>query len=134
MHDVGTVTLSLQELADGDQRSLDRLVTLVYDELRRIAEGQLKRGYQDQAHVLAIAARAMRKILINHARPQNGAKRGGGLERFVIDKARDGCAERPSHPTMKSINQRSGFINPFRIKLRMYSTGEHRSIKLVARL
>jgi hypothetical protein len=57
MPDVGTVTLSLPELADGDQRSLDRLVTLVYDELRRIAEGQLKRGYQDQAHVLAIAAR-----------------------------------------------------------------------------
>jgi RNA polymerase sigma-70 factor, ECF subfamily len=122
MPDPQTVTLLLRELAGGDQRYLDRLVTLVYDELRRIAEGQLKRerpshtlqptslvhevyvrmigheqpDYQDRAHFLAIAARAMRKILIDHARARNAAKRGGGLEKIAIDEERDGGMERPS--------------------------------------
>jgi RNA polymerase sigma factor (TIGR02999 family) len=109
-------------LAGGDQGALDRLVPLVYQELRRIAEGQLRRerpghtmqptalvhevyvrmvgqeqaGYRDRAHFLAIAAHAMRKILIDHARAHNAVKRGGGQEKFAIDEERDGCAERPS--------------------------------------
>jgi RNA polymerase sigma factor (TIGR02999 family) len=104
MSDARTVTLLLRDLAGGDQGALDRLVPLVYEELRRIAEGQIRRdrpghtlqptalvhevyvrmvgqelaGYKDRAHVLAIAAHAMRKILIDHARGYNAAKRGGG--------------------------------------------------------
>jgi RNA polymerase sigma factor (TIGR02999 family) len=122
MSDARTVTLLLRDLANGDQGALDRLVPLVYEELRRIAEGQLRRerpghtlqptalvhevyvrmvgqepaGYQDRAHFLAIAAHAMRRILIDHAREHNAAKRGGGHEKFSIDEARDGCVERPS--------------------------------------
>jgi RNA polymerase sigma-70 factor (ECF subfamily) len=122
MSDARTVTRLLQDLAGGDQGALDRLVPLVYEELRRIAEGQLRRerpghtlqptalvhevyvrmvgreqaGYQDRAHFLAIAAHAMRKILIDHAREHNAAKRGGGREKFAIDEERDGCLERPS--------------------------------------
>jgi len=122
MFDTRTVTLLLRELAAGDQGALDRLVPLVYDELRRIAEGQLRHerpghtlqptalvhevyvrmvgqeqaGYQDRAHFLAIAAHAMRKILIDHARGHNAAKRGGGLEHLAIDEKRDGSGERPS--------------------------------------
>ncbi len=38
----------------------------------------------------------MRKILIDHARGRNAAKRGGGREKFAIDEERDGCVERPS--------------------------------------
>jgi RNA polymerase sigma-70 factor, ECF subfamily len=109
-------------LAGGDQGALDRLVPLVYEELRRIAEGQLRRerpghtlqptalvhevyvrmlgqeqsGYQDRAHFLAIAAHAMRRILIDHARGRNAAKRGGGGPKFAIDEERDGSVERPS--------------------------------------
>jgi RNA polymerase sigma factor (TIGR02999 family) len=122
MSDARTVTLLLRDLAGGDQAALDRLVPLVYQELRRIAEGQLRRerpghtlqptalvhevyvrmvsqeqaDYRDRAHFMAIAAHAMRKILIDHARGHNAAKRGGGVEKFVIDEQRDGCAERPS--------------------------------------
>jgi RNA polymerase sigma factor (TIGR02999 family) len=122
MPDTRTVTLLLRELAGGDQGALDRLVPLVYEELRRIAEGQLRRerpghtlqptalvhevyvrmlgqepaGYRDRAHFLAIAAHAMRKILIDHARGHNAAKRGGGREKFEIDEERDGSMERPS--------------------------------------
>lgn len=122
MADARTVTLLLRDLAGGDQGALDRLVPLVYEELRRIAEGQLRRerdghtlqptalvhevyvrmvgqvqpGYQDRAHFLAIAAHAMRRILIDHAREHNAAKRGGGREKFEIDEERDGSVERPS--------------------------------------
>jgi len=122
MSDARTVTLLLRDLAGGDQAALDRLVPLVYEELRRIAEGQLRRerpghtlqpsalvhevyvrmvgqeqpGYKDRAHFLAIAAHAMRRILIDHAREHNAAKRGGGIEKFAIDEERDGGVERPS--------------------------------------
>jgi RNA polymerase sigma-70 factor (ECF subfamily) len=58
--------------------------------------GQEPAGYKDRAHFLAIAAHAMRKILIDHARGYNAAKRGGGIEKFPIDEQRDGSAERPS--------------------------------------
>jgi RNA polymerase sigma-70 factor, ECF subfamily len=122
MPDARTVTLLLRELAGGDQAALDRLVPLVYEELRRIAEGQLRRerpgytlqptalvhevylrmvgqepaGYRDRAHFLAIAAHAMRKILIDRARGHNAAKRGGGHEHVAIDEERDSYMERPS--------------------------------------
>ncbi len=122
MADARTVTLLLRDLAAGDQGALDRLVPLVYEELRRIAEGQLRRerpghtlqptalvhevyvrmvgkeqaGYQDRAHFLAIAAHAMRRILVDHAREHNAAKRGGGQPMFAIDEERDGGVERPS--------------------------------------
>jgi RNA polymerase sigma factor (TIGR02999 family) len=122
MPDAKTVTLLLKDLAGGDQRALDRLLPLVYAELRRMAEGQLRRerpehtlqptalvhevylrmvgkdqaGYRDRAHFLAIASHAMRKILIDHARGHNAGKRGGGQEMFFIDEERDGVAERPA--------------------------------------
>jgi len=122
MPDARTVTLLLRDLASGDQGALERLVPLVYEELRHIAEGQLRRerpghtlqptalvhevyvrmvgqepaGYKDRAHFLAIAAHAMRKILIDHARGYNAAKRGGGSEKFPIDEERDGSVERPT--------------------------------------
>ena len=122
MPDARTVTLLLRDLAGGDQGALELLVPLVYDELRRIADGQLRRerpghtlqptalvhevylrmlgreqaGYKDRAHFLAIAAHAMRKILIDHAREHNAAKRGGWREKLAIDEERDGSGERPS--------------------------------------
>src|SRR5580698_2003261 len=103
MPNAQTVTLLLRELAEGDQAALDRLIPLVYDELRRIARGQLRRErqghtlqptalvnevyarmigqgqpeYRDRVHFLAVAARAMRKILIDYARGHNAGKRGG---------------------------------------------------------
>jgi RNA polymerase sigma factor (TIGR02999 family) len=116
-----TVTLLLRELADGDQAALDRLIPLVYDELRRIARGQLRRerpghtlqptalvnevyarmlgqeqpDYRDRAHFLSIAARAMRKILIDYARGHKAEKRGGGQPVLQLDEALNASGERP---------------------------------------
>ncbi len=137
MPDPQTVTLLLRDLAGGDEAALDRLIPLVYDELRRIADGQLRRerdghtlqptalvhevyarmvsgqtpSYRDRAHFLGVAAHAMRKILIDHARGRNAAKRGGGVEKFALDELRDGVPERPSvlialDDALKALEQR----------------------------
>jgi len=121
MADAQTVTRLLREFAGGDKAAFDRLVPLVYEELRRIADGQLRRerpghtlqptalvhevyarmvdqeqpDYHDRAHFLGIASQVMRKILIDHARIKNAAKRGSGREKLPIDEARDACVERP---------------------------------------
>jgi RNA polymerase sigma factor (TIGR02999 family) len=119
---MSSITLLLHEFSCGDKSALDRLVPLVYEELRRIASGQLRReraghtlqptalvhevyarmvgedqpDYRDRAHFLGIAAHLMRRILIDHARSRNAAKRGGGAGRLTLDEARDVCMERPS--------------------------------------
>jgi RNA polymerase sigma-70 factor, ECF subfamily len=120
--DTRIVTQLLHEFADGDKAAFDRLVPLVYDELRRIAEGHLRHeraghtlqatalvhevyarmvdqqqpDYRGRAHFLAIASQVMRKILIDHARIKHAAKRGSGQENFPIDDARDACQMRPA--------------------------------------
>src|ERR1041385_4942695 len=88
------ITRMLQEFAGGDKSALDRLMPLVYAELRRLAEGYLRNertghtlqptalvheaylrlvdqnhsDYQSRGHFLAVAAHVMRQILIDHAR------------------------------------------------------------------
>jgi len=99
----GEVTRLLAAADAGDANALDRLLPLVYDELRRIAEAQLRGerpghtlqptalvhetylkiagsdlSASNRAHFLAIAARAMRQALVDHARRRGRAKRGGG--------------------------------------------------------
>jgi RNA polymerase sigma factor (TIGR02999 family) len=93
----------------GDRASFDRLVTVLYAELRRLAAGQLagRRGHtlqptalvheafvrllggqrvdwQGRTHFLAAAARTMRNVLIDHARSQGAAKRGGDATRVTL--------------------------------------------------
>ena len=98
------ITRLLQAAREGVPGALDRLVPMVYDDLRRVAQRQL--GYEhvertlnptalvheaylklarggalaatDRAHFLAIAARAMRQVLVDQARERKAAKRGGG--------------------------------------------------------
>jgi RNA polymerase sigma factor (TIGR02999 family) len=102
--DVGEVTRLLQAAQEGEPDALERLVPLVYQDLRRIAGRQLGYEYaertlnptalvhecylklgrgallaRDRAHFLAIAARAMRQVLVDHARDRKAAKRGGGV-------------------------------------------------------
>ena len=101
--DAGEVTRLLLAAHEGEAGALDRLLPLVYEDLRRLARRQL--GYEyvertlnptalvhesylklgrsamaahDRAHFLAIAARAMRQVLVDHARDRKAAKRGGG--------------------------------------------------------
>jgi RNA polymerase sigma factor (TIGR02999 family) len=100
----GDVTQLLQAVSEGDSRALDRLVPLVYEELRSLAKRELYREQQghtlhatalvheaylklagsrmaasDRAHFLAIAARAMRQVLVDHARRRKAVKRGGDM-------------------------------------------------------
>jgi RNA polymerase sigma factor (TIGR02999 family) len=101
----GEVTRLLEAAEAGDRGALDRLVPLVYEDLRRVAHRQLDResgghtlqttaliheaylklagggsvGATSRAHFLAIAARAMRQVLVDYARKRKAAKRGGGV-------------------------------------------------------
>ena len=103
--DPGEVTRLLHLARDGDREALDRLVPLVYEDLRRMAHRQLDReggghtlqttgllheaylklagsgaaNAANRAHFLAIAARAMRQVLVDYARRRKAAKRGGGI-------------------------------------------------------
>jgi RNA polymerase sigma factor (TIGR02999 family) len=115
MSEKESITLLLHGLASGDKASLDRLTPLLYDELRRIAEGQFRHersdhtlqptalvhelytrmlgqeqpDYHDRAHFLRVAAQVMRRILIDHARIRDASKRGGGQQEIPLDEFRD---------------------------------------------
>src|SRR5437588_12441122 len=107
------VTQLLREWTQGDDSALAELTPLVYEELRRLAhhfmEGQrpnhtlqttalvneaylrladqTKPNWQSRAHFFAVAARAMRQILVNYARSNRAQKRGGGAARIELDEA-----------------------------------------------
>ncbi len=108
------ITDLLARAGGGHRDALDQLFPLVYAELRKIA-GREMRGerpgrtlqttalvneayirllkdatlsFQNRAHFLGIAARAMRQILVEHARARGAAKRGGAQVRITFDEAR----------------------------------------------
>lgn len=108
----GEVTRILSRLSGGDGQAVDELLPIVYEELRRIARSHMRRertghtlqataltheaflrlmggqsiGWQDRAHFLAVAARGMRRILVEHARSRGRRKRGGGYRRVPLDR------------------------------------------------
>jgi RNA polymerase sigma factor (TIGR02999 family) len=107
------VTRLLLDWSNGDKTALDKLMPLIYDELRRLAHRYMSReraGHtmqttalvneayvrlvnrqnvhlQDRAHFFAIAAELMRTILVDHARSHATAKRGGGARKFSLNEA-----------------------------------------------
>ncbi|HYX20246.1 MAG TPA: sigma-70 family RNA polymerase sigma factor [Thermoanaerobaculia bacterium] len=107
----GEVTRLLVAWNAGDREAVERLMPLVYAELRRIAERQFRREraghtlqptavvheayfrlvdqtrvtWKNRGHFFAIAAQAMRRILIDHARAREAHKRGGREERVTLD-------------------------------------------------
>jgi RNA polymerase sigma-70 factor, ECF subfamily len=113
------VTRLLRAWSDGDETALAQLVPLVDAELRRLARACMARErkdhtlqptalvneaflrfvdarhvrWQDRAHFIGIAARLMRRVLVDHARSRGYQKRGGGAERVVIEEARFVAAE-----------------------------------------
>ena len=108
------VTQLLHELRGGDEAAIGKLVPLVYEDLRRIARRQLlgersdhtlsttalvheayfrlvdldRVEWQDRAHFCAVAAQAMRRILVDYARRRNAQKRGGGQSHLSLDENR----------------------------------------------
>lgn len=115
-----TVTLLLKEWAEGDQEALQQLAPLVYRELRRLARRALRRetpgealqatalvneaflrlmeakvGWRDRAHFFALAARLMRRILIDQARARGRLKRGKNCGQISLGGANVGV-EPPS--------------------------------------
>jgi len=107
------ITQLLAEWSEGNQAALDKLYPLVYNELRRLAHGYLRRErkghtlqttalineaylrlvdqkqvhWANRSHFFAISAQIMRRILIDHARRYDYAKRGGGAPRISLDEA-----------------------------------------------
>jgi len=107
------VTELLVRWSEGDDAALAELMPLVYEELRRLAHRQMAAertghtlqttalvneaylrladqtnpNWQSRAHFFAVAARAMRQILVSYARSNRAQKRGGGGVRVELDEA-----------------------------------------------
>jgi RNA polymerase sigma-70 factor, ECF subfamily len=107
------VTDLLQSARAGDPRAGEKLYPLVYDELRRLASAYMRRerpGHtlqataliheaylrmtggkiveaQNRSHFIAIAAKVMRRVLVDHARMHNAGMHGGGQKRIDLEHA-----------------------------------------------
>lgn len=106
------ITRLLRDWHNGDRAALDRLMPLVYDELRRLARRYMRRenpghvlqttalinevylrmvdppdiDWKNRAHFFGVAAQAMRYLLIEHARSRRYAKRGGTAQQVSLDE------------------------------------------------
>jgi RNA polymerase sigma factor (TIGR02999 family) len=111
----GEVEALLRRWAAGDDHARDLVFPLVYDELRVLARGYLRRERRDhtlqptalvheaflhfadggpvpvdcRGRFMALMAQAMRHVLVDHARARRAAKRGGGATRVTFDEAPD---------------------------------------------
>ncbi|MDH4110061.1 MAG: ECF-type sigma factor [Gammaproteobacteria bacterium] len=107
------ITGLLNQWSHGDADAGNLLAPLVYDELHRIAQRLFRSerkartlqptalvhecyvkligvdvSWQDRAHFFSLAARMMRRLLVNHANARGAAKRGGGAIRVTLDESR----------------------------------------------
>src|SRR6266545_2844089 len=80
------VTQLLADWSHGDDAALAELTPLVYEELRRLA-GQAHPSFTNRSHFFAVAAQAMRQILVNYAKASQSQKRGGGALKVDLDAA-----------------------------------------------
>jgi RNA polymerase sigma factor (TIGR02999 family) len=106
------ITRLLNAWSDGDERALEKLIPVVYDELRRLAHQRLRNEkschtlqttalvneaylrlvaidgirWQDRAHFFAISSRMMRRILVDFARSREYLKRGGKMQQVSLDE------------------------------------------------
>src|ERR1700716_1546673 len=109
---VGDISTLLRAWSGGDQNTLARLTPVVYDELHRLADRYMKRErrghslqttalvneayvrlvdykrmqWQNRAHLFAVSAQLMRRIMVERARRRN-LKRGGGVQHVSLDEA-----------------------------------------------
>lgn len=115
------VTALLREWRSGSEQALEPLMGKVYDELRRLAGGRIRRerpdhtlqptelvheaflrlvgadvDWRDRAHFLAVAATTMRRILVDHAKAKARKKRGGDVPVEPLDESRVPVPELPT--------------------------------------
>jgi RNA polymerase sigma factor (TIGR02999 family) len=140
MAPVSDVTSLLADWSNGDRKALERLLPAVYDELRAIAARQLRQergghtlqptalvheaylrlvdqreaSWQGRAHFFGVAARVMRRVLVDHARRRNAGKRGGGTTRVALDEGaeRAGSAAELSVVLCDDLLSRLGELDP----------------------
>ena len=115
----GEVTALLAQVGSRGPAAIDRLMSILYDELRRIASRQLRKerpdhtlettalvheayvklvgldriSWQNRAHFLAVASRAMRRVLVDHAVSRRVQKRGGIRRKVPLDDVAPGHAQ-----------------------------------------
>ena len=116
-----SVTQLLVDWSQGDQAALNKLMPLVYSELRRLARNHLRRErldhtlqptalvneaylkladqrrvrWQNRAQFFGVAAQLMRRILVDHAREHQAAKRGGADQQRLSITSAEGLAKQP---------------------------------------
>lgn len=121
MTDPSEVTRILGQMAGGDPAAMERLLPLVYEELRELARREMRRerdghtlgatavvheaylrlaeldqiSWEGRAHFFGAAAMAMRRVLISYARSRNAQKRGSGVVPVPIDDVVLAARERP---------------------------------------
>lgn len=129
-HAEADITSLLIRWSDGDARALDQLLPVVYDECRRIAARQLRReradhtlaptalvhelylrlvdqeraSWESRSHFFGVAARLMRRVLVDHARARCAAKRGGSVI-FVPLEDSDGASGDPDLADILAIDE-----------------------------
>jgi RNA polymerase sigma-70 factor, ECF subfamily len=107
------VSQLLKDWGEGNESALNKLIPLVYNELRKIAHYQMAREraghtlqttalvnevclrligtadipWQDRAHFFALSAQLMRRVLVDHARGRGRAKRGGAIKKLSFDES-----------------------------------------------
>ena len=125
----GEVTGLLEAWSRGDTRAAEKLMPLVFEELRQLAAcylnkersdhtlqptalvneaylrlvGQRQRGWKNRRHFFAAAAKAMRRILVDHARSRRYQKRGGGAPRIGLAEVEEPAVER--HPDLLALDE-----------------------------
>jgi len=157
LNDAPNVTRILHATSEGSRESADRLLPLVYDELRRLAQSRLANEraghtlqatalvhetylklidieqveWQNRAHFFAVAATAIRRLLVDHARSRGRDKRGGGAAKLSLDEALTIAAEGPTTDLIElhEALERFGRAEPVRarvVELRFFGglTGE----------
>jgi RNA polymerase sigma factor (TIGR02999 family) len=112
MSSPGEITRLLAEISTGEEGAQNRLIEAVYNELHRVARGYMRRerpdhtlqatalvheayirlvpqdvAWQSRSHFLAIAAKQMRRILLDHARKKRAARREGERRKLSLDDA-----------------------------------------------
>ncbi len=106
------VTRLLEQWRNGDENAVNELMPLLYDELRSLANRQMSGErvshtlqatavvneaylrlvgsdipFQDRKHFFAVAARTMRRVLVDHAKGKNRQKRGSGQPKVTLEEA-----------------------------------------------